>query len=172
MNTETLAAVTDDLTRDGWHALDPRETDTTAPIVNALRCHSVKATTGSVLAVRRSLWKRRQELKAKPAPEPATPAVDDLGLPVPTVDELADEAAYVVDVFFMLSLTFAPDAPWLFDNDDVNCSAVPRDIRQTAFRAGMTVAAAHGVPDKPPTMRQVVNALIRRMSKDGRLKRS
>ncbi|QKV92939.1 hypothetical protein HUT19_15215 [Streptomyces sp. NA02950] len=167
MNANILTTIVNDLTATGWHALDSRETDKTAPIVKALQRHRVRANDSAVLAVRHALWERRQELKA----EPAAPAVDDLGLPVPTAEELADEAAYVVDVFFMLSLTFAPDAPWVFDNDDVNCSAVPRDIRQTAFRAGMTVAAAHGVPDHPPTMRQVVNALIKRMNQDGRIGR-
>ncbi|WP_411150210.1 hypothetical protein [Streptomyces sp. A30] len=166
MNAETLTAITDGLTRDGWYALDPSETDTTAPIVNALRGHRVKATDKTVLAVRRSLRERRQELKPK-----HVPVADDHGLPAPTVEELAREAAWFVDTFFMYALTISTDAPWIFANDDVECSAVPRDIRQTAFRAGMTVAAAHGVPDSPPSMRQVVNALINRLAKDGRLKR-
>lgn len=91
-------------------------------------------------------------------------------LPVPTTEELADEAAWWVDTFFMYSLTFTIPALWDFDNDSVLCDVVPSKVRKTAFRAGMTVAAAHGVPDQAPTMRQVVNALIRRLSRDGRLR--
>lgn len=129
--------------------------------------------TGRLVASIMNGWAWHDDTKpAAPAPEPPAPVVDDLGLPLPTVEEMADEAAWWVDTFFTYSLAFTSEAPWIFDNDDVNCDAVPADIRRTAFRAGLTVAAAHGVPGSAPTMRQVVNALIRRMAKDGRLKRS
>ncbi|MFD8458684.1 hypothetical protein [Streptomyces antimycoticus] len=112
------------------------------------------------------------ERRSAPQPEPvAKPAVDNLGLPLATTEELAQEAAYMVDTFFMYSLAFLPDTPWAFTNDDVNCDALPADIRRTCYRAGLTVAAGHGVPDRAPTMRQVADALIRRMAREGRIKR-
>ncbi|WP_262700557.1 MULTISPECIES: hypothetical protein [Streptomyces] len=107
--------------------------------------------------------------ESRPAPDPE-PEPADLALPVPSTEELAQDAAYMVDLFFMFSLAFTPE-PWAFTNDDVNCDALPADIRRTCYRAGLTVAAGHGVPDRAPTMRQVANALIRRMVREGRIKR-
>ncbi|MEV0256390.1 hypothetical protein AB0H82_19270 [Streptomyces sp. NPDC050732] len=172
MDATTLIKITDELTAEGWHALDSRATDKMVPIIKALGRHSVRANDSAVLAVRGALSKRRQELM-KPVPEPAAPAVDDLGLPVPTTEELADEAAWATDMFFMFELTFPQTAVWTV-GDSVHVKSLkplPHVVRQTAFRAGMTVAAAHGVPDNPPTMRQVVNALIKRMAREGRIKR-
>ncbi|MFJ7785743.1 hypothetical protein ACIQY8_24175 [Streptomyces albidoflavus] len=100
-------------------------------------------------------------------PEP----VDLSGLPLPSAEELASEAAYITDLFFMFSLTLDVSTSWDFSNEDVAYRAVPAEIRKTAFRAGMTAAAVHGRPNNPPTMRQVVNALIKRMAEDGRIKR-
>lgn len=169
-----MNAVLQDLTTDGFRMVGRNWYQGAAPTsaddvqdaaVRALLRHGQRAT---VRAVRDTLAALPRESGAAPA----GPAVDDQGLPAPTAEELAEEAAWFVDMFFMFALTFTPDTPWLFGNDDVDCDAVPADVRRTAFRAGMATAAAHGVPDKPPTARQVVNALIRRMAKDRRLKAS
>ncbi|MFE6163358.1 hypothetical protein ACFQ7F_31100 [Streptomyces sp. NPDC056486] len=111
------------------------------------------------------------ECRSAPAPEPAAPVVDDLVLPAPSTEDLADDAAWWVDTFFARALAFLPDEPWVFTNDDVSCDALPADIRRTCYRAGLAVAAGHGVPDRAPTMRQVADALIRRMVRDGRVQR-
>ncbi|MEV6993069.1 hypothetical protein AB0N87_28340 [Streptomyces sp. NPDC093228] len=171
MDANTLTAIVNELTADGWHGIDQRESDPDVLIVKALHRHRLKANGSAMTAVRQALWDRRPAPEPGPEPQPE-PAVDDLGLPVPTVEELAQEAAYMVDVFFAFALASLPDALWAFTNDDIQCDALPADIRRTCFRAGMTVAAAHGVPGSAPNMRQVVNALILRMAKDGRLKRS
>lgn len=166
-------AVTVELASAGYHfrvGSGWRKGDDQAPpdrvhvaVVKALQGHGQRASIRAVRDVMGAL----PRVESEPPPEPAA---DCSGLPLATVEELADEAAWWVDTFFMYSLTLSLSASWAFDNDDVDCSAIPADIRRTAFRAGMTVAAAHGVPDHAPTMRQVVNALIRRMAQDGRLK--
>ncbi|MFJ9728305.1 hypothetical protein ACIRP3_36740 [Streptomyces sp. NPDC101209] len=165
MNAETLHTITDELVTAGWLDLDPRETDQTAPIVNALQRHHVRANDRAVTAVRLALHTRT------PAQEPAAPAVDDEGLPVPTTEELAEEAAFMVDLFY-LGKWDRLNGAWAVDTTDVDCSAAPSDLRRSCFRAGRFVAANHGMPTAGPTTKQVVRALIRRMAKDGRLKPS
>jgi hypothetical protein len=163
MNASTLTAIVNDLSADGWHGIDSRESDPDVPIVHALQRYRVKANDRAMAAVRVALNERR------PTPEP----VQDLGLPAPTAEELAEEAAWFTDMFFMFELTFPRSAVWTV-GDAVHVKSLKplsHAIRQTAFRAGMTVAAAHGVPDSPPTMRQVVNALIQRLAREGRLTR-
>ncbi|MDX3414952.1 hypothetical protein PV661_11915 [Streptomyces sp. MD20-1-1] len=170
MNTDTLRTIVDELTASGWHALDPNETDPLAPIVQALQRHRVRADDRAVRSVSAALEARRPKPDPEPLPE-GVPA--DLGLPVPTVEELAQEAAWWVDTMFAYSLVLPRGETWDFVNDDMDLvfDHIPADVRRTCHRAGMTVAAAHGCPDQAPTMRQVANALIRRMSRDGRVQR-
>lgn len=165
MNTDTLRAVVDELVAADWHALDPQETDPLVPVVQALQRHRVRADDRAVRVVFDALEARRPE----PEPEP----YEDLHLPAPTVEELAEEAAWWVDLLFMFSLHLqAPGKGWSFENDNVDLNVsetVPVSVRRTCHRAGLTVAAKHEVPDRAPSMRQVCNALIRRLAKDGRL---
>ncbi|MFE2733785.1 hypothetical protein [Streptomyces sp. NPDC056723] len=93
MNASTLTAIVNDLSADGWHGIDSRESDPDVPIVHALQRHRVKANDRAMAAVRVALNERR------PAPKPAAEPVQDLGLPAPTVEELAEEAAWFTDMF-------------------------------------------------------------------------
>ncbi|GAA0914895.1 hypothetical protein [Streptomyces thermoalcalitolerans] len=163
MNTAVLDTITAELTAAGWHAIAPQESDPRAPIVQALQRHRVKADDRVVRAVSAALEARR--------PKPERESVDDLGLPMPTRQELAEEAAWLVDVFWAYSFT-RQDGAWVFENPNVVADAAPENLRRTCFRAGLFVAQAHGLPQsKAPNMRDVVRALQRRLWADGRVKR-
>ncbi|MEU7313307.1 hypothetical protein [Streptomyces sp. NPDC007083] len=181
MSTDTATAVTsiaDALAKEGfgWVSgqrawLHGERVDVDRVRVAAIRQASVQGfrPTGRLIGAVMDQDVNRPKRRPAPDPEPVAPAVDDVALPLPSTEELAQDAAHMVDLF-MFSLAFTPK-PWEFTNDDVNCHALPADIRRTCYRAGLTVAAGHGCPGRAPTMRQVVDALIRRMAKDGRITR-
>ncbi|MFD9440012.1 hypothetical protein ACFWBR_34900 [Streptomyces sp. NPDC060006] len=168
MTTEVTTAVTAELAAAGyclrvgrgWHKGDDRShhdyvQDAT---VAALQRHSVPATVKAVSDVMSSL------------PRVATALADD-GIPAPTTEELAAEAAWMVDTFWAYGWT-RQDSAWVHDQEAASVDAAPEDLRRTAFRAGLFVTTAHGLPQsKAPGMRDVIRALLRRMAREGRIQR-